>query len=182
MTNESSFVPRVSGNDESVDDRAERLFIDFVKRSGYTGGEMREAYYQLCGVGETEEMSDTVSEILSHMKGMVDAHFPLNRLAILVESKEMFDTIPERVIKLIDTLPVSSNEKKILTSILDRQRSGTLSFYTTVPVGSGLTELFSEKISAQGSREERAVILAALIKAAVDRVSGTGIEITFEEE
>ena len=65
-----------------------------------------------------------VAVILGKMQGMVDRNFPLNRFASLIESKQSHENVVPVYHQYIDTLKISDNEKRVLNSIIDEDRSG----------------------------------------------------------
>jgi hypothetical protein len=109
---------------EDSDDRQMADFRDFINKNDYTADQMREAYYQLVGVSDKNGTAPEVNSILGRMREMVEKRFPLNRLAALVEAKQDYEDVIPTFHAYIDTLEISTNEKGVLRSIIDKERSG----------------------------------------------------------
>lgn len=110
--------------DESPDDKEVRLFSKFISDNKYTADQMREAYYRLVGVEEEGEPGTEVAVILSKMREMEERNVPLNRFATLVGTKQNYEDAVPAYHDYVDTLRISDNEKRVLRSIVDRERSG----------------------------------------------------------
>lgn len=110
--------------EESPDDKEIRLFSKFVLDHKYTADQMREAYYRLVGVEEEGEPGQEVAAILDKMREMEERSVPLNRFASLVETKQNYEDAVPAYHDYVDTLKISDNEKRVLRSIVDRERSG----------------------------------------------------------
>lgn len=120
MTNEG---PR-SIKFENPDDQETVLFRNFTEKNNYTADQIREAYYRLVGVEEGTEPTPEVAAILGKMQEMVAKNFPLNRFATVIEENQDYEEAVPTYHKYVDGLEISDNEKRVLRSIIDKERSG----------------------------------------------------------
>ncbi len=112
--------------DLSEDDKQQIELASFIKKHGYTADQIREAYVLVMGTDETPSEDPGVEELRAKLQSMIDDGFPVNRIGDLVEMKWTVENSKERCLSYIDTLDVSENEKRLLSSIVERRRSGEL--------------------------------------------------------
>jgi hypothetical protein len=110
----------------SEDDKKQEKFVSFIKERGYSADQIREAYVLAMGADETPAEDAGVEDIRRELRLMIDDGFPVNRIGTLVETKWTYENAKEQCLSYIDTLDVSENEKQMLSSIVERRRSGEL--------------------------------------------------------
>ncbi|MBP9751472.1 MAG: hypothetical protein KBD19_01250 [Candidatus Moranbacteria bacterium] len=112
--------------DLSEDDKKQIELTSYIKKHGYTANQIREAYVLVMGTDETPSEDPGVEDLRTKLQSMIDDGFPVNRIGELVEMKWTVENSKERCLSYIDTLDVSENEKRLLSSIVERRRSGEL--------------------------------------------------------
>jgi len=105
-------------------------FARFLKDGKYSSDEIREAYYRLCGVSENESAdAGNMEKIVSMMSEMTDNGYPLNRIADIIGTKQAVERAVPNFYEFLNTLEISDSEKKVLSSIVDKGRSGEIDFF-----------------------------------------------------
>lgn len=112
--------------DLSEDDKKQIALVSYIKERGYTADQIREAYVLAMGTDETSSEDPGVEDLRGKLRSMIDDGFPVNRIGTLVEMKWAVENAKEQCISYIDTLDVSENEKRLLSSIVERRRHGNL--------------------------------------------------------
>jgi hypothetical protein len=120
MTNEGK--PK----NEKINDIDQEMlnFGAFVDEHHYSADQIREAYYRHVGVIDEGEIDPEVAVIQKKMDEMSKRGFPLNRFSEIIEFKQEHEDAAPKFYSYVDTLDISANEKKVLGSIVDKQRSG----------------------------------------------------------
>lgn len=163
---------------ESLDDQEESNFRNFIKENENTADQIREAYYRLVGVNEEVEPTSEVAAILGKMREMVERSFPLNRFAVLIESKQNYENAVPMYHEYIDGLRISENEKRVLGSIIDKGRSGEF----TCLVDGEIVGEFEINVKDLG-KAVAAVIIVQNIKKILENIpTGRKYEFTFSEQ
>jgi predicted transcriptional regulator len=111
---------------ETPDEKMSRELISFIDRGGYSEAELREAYYQLCGVSEQSEVSERLTALREHMDEMTKNRYPLNRLAALVGAMGQYESALPEFEQFVTEMAISEKEKSMLVSIAREVREGTL--------------------------------------------------------
>lgn len=112
--------------DLSEDDKQQIELTSYIKKHGYAADQIREAYVLVMGTDETPSEDAGVEDLRAKLQSMIDDGFPVNRIGELVEMKWTVENSKERCLSYIGTLDVSENEKRLLSSIVERRRSGEL--------------------------------------------------------
>lgn len=110
----------------SEDDKKQIALASHIKERGYTADQIREAYVLVMGTDEIPSEDPGVEDLRARLRSIIDDGFPVNRIGTLVEMKWTVENAKEQCISYIDTLTVSGNEKQMLSSIVERRRSGDL--------------------------------------------------------
>lgn len=111
-----------------------REITEYVVAHGITRDEYFRAHELALGVSEHEteqkgEVSQTVHELAQLLKHKFDERMPVTVSADIADDLGNFAEAPERLRTLIASLNISENEKRVLNSVFDRQRDGTLEVY-----------------------------------------------------
>ncbi len=97
---------------ESEDDKLEAEFVNYIVESNTDGTELREAYYELCGVTEVGKVvSQKVEELKQRMEDMTDSRFPLNRFVKIITGLDKWENSRKDFIEFVNDLNITSNEK-----------------------------------------------------------------------
>lgn len=119
-----------SYSQESIDDELEEQFRSYVLKEQFTTEEMREAYFKLCGISKETEESERVNQLWERMEELsTQNHFPLNRFVDFVNELQDIEDSAPRYFEFVEHLDISKNEKKLLHSIVEKNRTGTLEFH-----------------------------------------------------
>ena len=172
-------VPHVPEVELSPDDKESRSLALFINEHHLSADQIREAYYRLCGVSEDESEDAGVDMLLERMQKMTDEGYPINRFVSLVEAKQETEDAKETCFSYIETLPVSTNEKSVLRSIIEDLRSGELSLF----VGDREYVSITIRTEKDSSSEALALRLLEELKKAIAHVGeGKTYEFAFAPE
>lgn len=170
---------RVGNIEQSEDDKTRDEMIAFCKNGGYSADEIRAAYYQVLGIAEEPIESMRVLSLVEKMNGAAKSGFPLNRFKEIVEMKQTIEGALSNFAEYVATLPVSDNEKRVLHSIVEKKRSGELSFIIN---GDEFAKCKIPPEDEQESREILAMKLVHAIQTILDSMpKETAYEITFTQ-
>lgn len=111
----------------NADSKMYKDFIDFIDDGNFKAAQIREAYYQLCGISEDKNQDNDVEKILEKMNEISKDNFPLNRFAEIIASKEKYENSVPEYYQYIDSLKIYDKEKKVLKSIVEQERLGEVS-------------------------------------------------------
>lgn len=151
-------------------------FAHFLENNGYTAEEMEEAYYEMLGVGQEDKFTDRIKELSTKMNEMTDAGFPLNQVASLIHLKEKWENMIPDFMSYVDSMKVSENEKRMLKSIIDENRTGEVSVYLE---GEHLIDLQVPEVK---SGEAKALQFRTFLENVIKTIpEGKKYEITFTE-
>lgn len=158
-----AFIEERNMGPEAVE---EALFLMIDRGAGENGGEARdESVYALAGMLHEAES-----------KGV-----PMNELTRVLVDRQHLSVSPERCRKLVGTLPIGERERETLLSVLDRNRTGALSFTDDV-TGAELARVTIPAESAEAGPEYRALWLESALKEISERMGGRKYGIVFEED
>lgn len=124
-----NFSAEVPIDTEDPTEKRSKKFVAFLRDGKYTADQIREAYYRLMKVSHATEEDSRVQEILTEMEKMVADRFPVNRFVQLIEMKQELEDSVGIFERYIEGLAISSNEKRMLSSIVKKRRNGELSFH-----------------------------------------------------
>ena len=111
--------------ERAEEEKMEQQLVALIAEKKYTADQVREAYYQLCGV--SERGSDQAIEALRvEMERLTENRLPLNRIVRLIESRQGAEDAVPKYHQFVDGLKISDNEKRVLRSVVDRTRAGSL--------------------------------------------------------
>ncbi len=161
---------------ETPDEKMSRELVRLIDAEGYTEEEIREAYYQLCGVSEQVEVSEGVAELRAHMEEMTKAGYPLNRLSAVVAAVGNYESAIPEFERFVADMNVSEKEKSVLLSIVNETRSGKLECHADGVV----TAVIS--IEGMGSPAALARILKGKINEVLKKSAGKKLSFWFEEK
>lgn len=152
-------------------------FAEFINHPGYSADQVRAAYYRLVGVSVPADTDPVVETILAEMQRLEKEHFPINRFSEFIGTlQKIEDTVPA-YFRFVESLPVTANEKSLLRSLANMERTGVLEI--------AVAGKLSTKISFQGegwSPELRADELLHALKLATSQITtGQSLEFTFIE-
>jgi hypothetical protein len=174
MTSEGR--PKHTRLEDPIDEETE-VFKRFIKEHRCTADQMREAYYRLLGISENKTEIPNVGLIYTEMQRMVDNRFPLNRFASLIESRQDFEDAVPMYHNFVEGLDISDNEKKVLRSIIDREREGEI----VCLVGNQIVAEFKVHTKSLGKSIAVAVILKNIRNILEQIPRGKKYEFTFSE-
>jgi len=147
-------------------EKQSKNFVAFLRKGNYTADQIREAYYRLVEVSDSQEKDIRVQEILTEMQKLVADHFPINRFVRIIEFKQDFEDSVKIFEQYVEDLEISFNEKKMLRSLVKKKRDGELVFHIEGE------KMASIKIVIGGSSEEAvASELMGVIKECLEHVS-----------
>jgi hypothetical protein len=111
----------------SEDDRMQAALAAFIKEEQFTAAQLREAYFRVCGVAEFEARENSkLEELAKRMREMTHDHYPPSRLAEVAYTTWEYEHSTREYREYVDKLPLSSGEKDVLRSIVDKRRSGKI--------------------------------------------------------
>ncbi len=110
---------------EAEDDKLESQLVLKIEENNWTADELNEAYFLLCGIGDTPT-SDRVSEIKKLMDEMTVKRYPLNRFVAIISSLGAWEDSGLEYSNFVDGLPITQAEKAMLKSIVENNRAGEL--------------------------------------------------------
>ncbi|KKW42568.1 MAG: hypothetical protein UY92_C0006G0129 [Candidatus Magasanikbacteria bacterium GW2011_GWA2_56_11] len=163
--------------------------IDYCGENKITSEELTHAYYSSLDpdkkylAEELGSLPNPRQEVLA-LTQMIDdltkrEGLPLDYIQELIAGLSGYEKTAQNYYRLVDSLPLSANEKRVLKSIVAEERKGTL----TVSTKNGqdlysvyTADIFGEKGSTQANL---ALTLAGILAEAAHR-SGVQIEINFE--
>lgn len=105
-------------------------FVNFFVEHDYTSDQIREAYYRFAGISDSMTSDAGIDDIQKKMQEMSTDGFPLNRFARFITAKKEIemDSAP-MYYGFIDKLQITENEKQVLRSIVDEERTGEIGFF-----------------------------------------------------
>ncbi len=167
---------------ESEDSILEEKFAKFVAAGEYTAEKIREAYYLLLGVGEEGKENSRINSVKDEMEVMVRAHYPLNRFARFIEMKDELKGSVQRYENFVNNIKISDNEKRLLKSIVEKSRLGSLEFHVNDEPFARIeiSEIKSREITADAMLEKLSEVLLKL--ALFDQTEVEKISFWFEEK
>jgi len=169
--------PQVSEREKDLEKMTEEFGL-LVNKNKYSADDIREAYYRFCGVSDNKG-NRGIEEIVSKMKEMTDNGYPLNRLARIIEAKQVFEDAVPNYYKFVDSMDISGKENKILRSIIDDMRSGEISCI----VQGKVLATFKIDIARGGSKEVLSIALSEQIKDVLGKIpKGQKYEFSFTEK
>lgn len=111
--------------EKAEEQKMEGQLAAFIDEKKYTADQVQEAYYQLCGVSG-EGSNQAVEELRAEMERMTENRFPLNGFVKLIESRRSIEDAIPKYYQFVSGLKISENEKRVLRSVVDRTRPGSL--------------------------------------------------------
>lgn len=137
----SAETPFDPNHEVTPDEQMEADFTTYVDAHNYTSAQVQEAYYRL--MGETVDLdTDVPPELLEEMQRLLNQHFPLNRFAQFIEIFKTVEAAVPIYDHFVEDLTISEKEKRMLRSLVKKNRVGELEIFFWRNVGS--------KSSAQG--------------------------------
>jgi hypothetical protein len=125
--------PKFNINTEGAKDSQLEMvggILDFLTTRGMKGSDLREAYLLALEINDDEhEASQDVKDLSDKLKGLFSQGLALNRVTDLITFQEKFENSTIEYSDLVEKLLLTEREKKVLTSIVEQQRSGTLSVF-----------------------------------------------------
>jgi len=176
-------IPRGGGETDSLEKSQVDSLIAFAKQHDIGSDELFAAYQIAMGIPPNEIEGQTairekVYSLAQKMGEHMQSGMAVNRIVELISSKRDYELIPDTYYTLVDhVLQVTENEKRVLRSILERKRAGTL----TVIDPKSRTELEIIKIPQQAASKDYAPnIFAAELIQILSKFKDQRIEIVFE--
>ncbi|MDA3815339.1 MAG: hypothetical protein PF549_03155, partial [Patescibacteria group bacterium] len=105
--------------------------VSFAKENNLSGDELDFAYQMALGVVSPEDIqsknpSEKVFALAKKMDEFMQDGLAVNKIIKIIETKKEFEGAVNTYYDLVDIMKVGEKEKKVLRSIMDNQRSGTL--------------------------------------------------------
>ncbi len=133
---------------------------------------------------DDEDIAPAITKEVKALAQLLNKHiengFPLNEIADMVSSRSRLESLKDNFYKWITELTISENEKKLLRSIVEERRTGTITFVDK-KTGDDIIEFKIPKDEAQrSSTPVWAFNFERFLKDAIARSTGKGIQIWFE--
>ncbi len=106
---------------------------DFVIANKISGSDLQISYLLALGVSAEEiggEINQKAKELAKNIKQLFDQGLALNQVADLVTERGEYENSVFEYSELVSKMHLTDKEKKILNSIVEKERSGTLSIMT----------------------------------------------------
>jgi hypothetical protein len=105
--------------------------IEAVREGNFNSAEFRIAYQMSLGLSEDEtsypdKVDDKVRGLSAKLADMSKDGLPLTSIAGILKEIEERESVPDTYFALVDALAISDREKKLLYSIVEKKRNGTL--------------------------------------------------------
>lgn len=153
--------------------------FDFSVKHKFDSKEMTKAYEMALKLeenGSQKPVREEVKILSEKMKKFIDDGLALNRIVELINQKVDYESAPEKYYEMVDKMPINDKGKKVLKSILERKRVGSLAIFEE---GKKLCEVdVSDRVlSGECSQNDLAVELLYIL----DRFKDKKVEIMFSE-
>ncbi len=149
---------------ESEDDIQEKGLRRYIDDNNYSAEEIREAYYNFCGIEDETKQDKRIEDLVTEMQKLSDARFPINRFVKIIKLKERWDDSPIQFELFVNSLPISDNEKAILNSIVQKNRTGEIEIHAG---GQVITKVL---INSNTSTEGVAIALQEKLESIIEEI------------
>lgn len=163
---------------KSDDDRMVEELVNFIEEHSYSKEEIQEAYFRVCGVVDPEKDNERITALHNEMERMTKNRFPLNRFARVVDTYTDIEDNGGRFIEFVQGLPLTEKEKRVLLSIVEKKRNGTLALLSQKD---GAT-LQVWKIDFDTNKNVVAMAIQGEVAAAFEKFKDVPLNITFSED
>lgn len=176
----------ISGRETGPDPRAEAADAvrKFIEEHDMGPEAVEDALFMMIDAGLGENDGGAKDETVYSLAGMLqDAEskgVPLNELTRILVDRQYLAGAPERCRAFVGNLPLGERERETLVSILDRNRTGTLSFVDS-DTGRDMVQVTIPAEAAEAGPEYRALWLESALKEISERMGTRKYGITFEE-
>jgi len=161
-----------NGNNESLDDKQNAEFKNFLIEADYSSDDVMNAYLLLGAAELDDSVSEAVGLIHAKMQEMSDDGYPINRfIEIANELTQALDNFKNTV----EELHLSDQEKALLNSIVSENRSGEIQVHTNGSVS------FSLEIEEFESSKKLAIELNTVLLPKLTGMPEDDISVWFEE-
>lgn len=152
---------------------------DVAKEQGLTAAQFEKVLFSFID-GEDMELTDSERELYAEIKKCEEDGMTVDIPGKMLSEIQKREGAPALYYSYVDALPVQPQEKKVLKSILDENRTGEVNLvdvktlkYTVVPVGIVITKDFATR-----TKNERAEALLEKIEGLIEmvRTKSYGIE------
>ncbi|MFH0969080.1 MAG: hypothetical protein V1804_01085 [Patescibacteria group bacterium] len=156
--------------------------VDFSKKNNISSEELNAAYEMaLDSLTEEADIENPVrKEVVALAKKMDDFMrngLPANRIAELIGTKRTYELSEETYYAMVDNMQINEKGKKVLRSIVDKKRAGTLTIIDPQTLEELNEVVVSKDITSSYSQNDIAAILLIHLAKFRDKK----IEIVFSE-
>ena len=172
---------------KEAEDKPRTEIIAFCKKNDISSTELMISYQIALGVPTVEllEEGKPLREEIFIVAKMIDKcikeGYPINRIVDMIEGRSEHEDAPKNFEIMVDTLDISSNEKRLLKAVMNKEREGTLFIYNKDNekkiVHFSITEAAQKKDYTQN---DLAYELMFIINNALRIAGKDGIEVMFE--
>ncbi len=129
MKNFNEIEKRKTPEQEKLED-----ITDYVRENKISGTELRIAHEIALGIspeesGRTEEIRQEVRDLGDKIEEHTKNGLPINLVAEFMLKVEEYDLADQSYFNLVDDLPITDKEKKILYSVVTDKRVGIITFW-----------------------------------------------------
>lgn len=187
MTKRPPEIPPPVARQENNDKwhREREKIAEYIEKNNINSRELEAAYQLALGVPENDEdiaplLTNEVKSVTKLLEKHISDGFPLNEIAEMITDRTRLESTKDSFHKWVSGLSLSQNEKKLLHSIVEERRVGTIQFVDK-KTGNDIFEFKIPKTEvSHSSTPVWAFNFERLLKDALARSTGKGIAIWFE--
>ena len=117
---------------ESIYNELEQKLVKFIEEHDFSSKEIKEAYFKILNssnAADKEDVGEDVNLLEDKINQVIQGGVPLNRIARMIESKESYEHVISDYFEYIDSLNITEPEKKMLYSVIEKERNGEFSVF-----------------------------------------------------
>lgn len=167
--------------------REKEKITEYIEKNDISSRELEVAYQLALGVTEDDEdIAPAITKEVKTLAQLLHKHiengFPLNEIAEMISSRTLLELSKDDFHKWLTELSITENEKKVLRSIVEERRVGTITFVDK-KTGEDIFEFKIPKGEAfLSSTPVWAYNFERFLKDAIAHSTGRGIQIWFEAQ
>ena len=166
-------------NDDPDKDKADEL-VKLFKKITPRRRQVNEAYEIAMGIRERGDGPDSapVNAMADKMSELMDAGMSANRIAAMIDNLGDIEDAPSRYMEIVERMGINEKGKKLLRSIIEKKRTGMLTFYNEKGAEIAAFEIRPEFKAGDQNPEE---MLAFKLNELLSRVADKKVQISFTE-
>lgn len=177
-------MPGGAHEEEDKWKREKQEISNYIERYNISSQQLEAAYLLAMGTPEDDpDISPMLSEEVRALAKIIDQHtlagLPLNEIANQISFRRQLETTKNDFQEWLTQLEISENERKLLRSIVEKRRMGTVTFMDK-QTGKDIFEFKIPELARDSSTPTWMVNFEHFLKDAIARSTGKGIEIWFE--